>query len=80
MKRWDDVVNDCLRKRGLDVRQARKMVHDKSEWSLPETSGKEIDSLRTGNNTAGGQIPKHPTQLDPLHPTPEKQADGKRND
>ena len=26
------IVKDCLRKRGLDVRQARRMVQDRSEW------------------------------------------------
>ena len=31
-KRWIDTVKVCLRKRGLDVRQARKMVQDRSEW------------------------------------------------
>ena len=31
-KRWIDTVTDCLRKRGLDVRHARRMVQDKSEW------------------------------------------------
>ena len=31
-KRWIDSVKDCLRKRGVDVRQARRMVQDKSEW------------------------------------------------
>ena len=30
-KRWADTVKDCLRKRCLDVRQARRMVQDKSE-------------------------------------------------
>ena len=30
-KRWIDTVKDCLRKRGLDVRQARRMVRDSSE-------------------------------------------------
>ena len=25
-KRWIDIVKECLRKRGLDVRQARRMV------------------------------------------------------
>ena len=25
-KRWTDTVKDCLRKRGVDVRQARKIV------------------------------------------------------
>ena len=28
-KRWIDTVKDCLKKRGLDVRQARRMVHDR---------------------------------------------------
>ena len=31
-KRWIDTVKECLRKRGLDVRQARRMIQDKSEW------------------------------------------------
>ena len=31
-KRWIDTVKECLKKRGLDVRQARKMVQDRSEW------------------------------------------------
>ena len=31
-KRWIDTVKDCLRKRGLDVRQARRMVYDRSVW------------------------------------------------
>ena len=31
-KRWIDTMKDCLRKRGLDVRQARRIVHDKSVW------------------------------------------------
>ena len=31
-KRWNDTVKECLRKRGLDVRQARRMVQDRSEW------------------------------------------------
>ena len=29
-KKWIDTVKDCLKKRGLDVRQARRMVHDRS--------------------------------------------------
>ena len=28
-KRWIETVNDCLKKRGLDVRQTRRMVHDR---------------------------------------------------
>ena len=30
-KRWIDTVKKCLRKRGLDVRQARRKVQDRSE-------------------------------------------------
>ena len=30
-KRWINNMNDCLRKRCLDVRQARRMVQDKCE-------------------------------------------------
>ena len=33
-KRWIDIVKEILRKRGLDVRQARRMVQDKSEWGV----------------------------------------------
>ena len=29
-KRLIDTVNDCLKKKGLDDRQAKKMVHDRS--------------------------------------------------
>ena len=31
-KRWIFTVKDYLKKRGLDVRQARRMVNDRSEW------------------------------------------------
>ena len=31
-KRGIDTVKDCLKKRGLDVRQAKRMVHDGCEW------------------------------------------------
>ena len=31
-KRWIDTVKDCLKKRGLYVRQPRRIVHDKSVW------------------------------------------------
>ena len=31
-KRWIDTVKECLKKRGLDVRQARRMVQDRYEW------------------------------------------------
>ena len=30
-KRWIETVKDCLGKRGLDVRQARRMVQDRTE-------------------------------------------------
>ena len=30
-KRWIDTVKECLRKRELDVRKARRMVHNISE-------------------------------------------------
>ena len=30
-KRWSNGVKDCLRKKGLDVRQASRMVQDRSE-------------------------------------------------
>ena len=33
-KRWIDTVKVCLRKRGLDVRQARRMVQDGIELLL----------------------------------------------
>ena len=31
-KRWNDSVKDCLKDRGLDVRQARRMVQDRNKW------------------------------------------------
>ena len=31
-KSWIDTVKECLKKIGLDVRQARRMVQDRSEW------------------------------------------------
>ena len=31
-KKWIDTIKDCLKKRGLDIRQARRMVYDRSEW------------------------------------------------
>ena len=31
-KRWIDTVKDCLKKRGLDVRQTRRIVQDRNEW------------------------------------------------
>ena len=33
-KRWIDTMKDFLKKRGLDVRQARRMVQDRSEWRV----------------------------------------------
>ena len=31
-RRMIDTVKDCLKKRGLDVRQGRRMVHERSVW------------------------------------------------
>ena len=31
-KGWIDTVKECLMKRGSDVRQARRMVDDRSVW------------------------------------------------
>ena len=31
-KRWTDTVKECIKKRSLDIRQARRMVQDRSEW------------------------------------------------
>ena len=31
-KRWTDTMKECLKKTGLDVRQARRMVQDGSKW------------------------------------------------
>ena len=31
-KRWINTVRECLKKRWLDFRQARRMVQDRSEW------------------------------------------------
>ena len=31
-KRWSDTVKNCLKKRGLDGKQARRMVYDRNEW------------------------------------------------
>ena len=30
-KRWIDTMKECLKKRGLDIGQARRMVQDRSE-------------------------------------------------
>ena len=30
-KRWTDTVKECLKKRCLDIKQAKRMVKDKSE-------------------------------------------------
>ena len=31
-KRWIDTMKECLKKTGLDVRQAKRMVQYRSEW------------------------------------------------
>ena len=33
-KRWTDTVKECLKKRGLDIRQARRMAQDRNEWQV----------------------------------------------
>ena len=33
-KRWIDTIKGCLRKRGLYVRQAWRMVQDRGEWGF----------------------------------------------
>ena len=32
LKRWINAVKECLKKRCLDVREARTMVHDRRIW------------------------------------------------
>ena len=32
LKRWIDTVKECIKKRKLDVMQAKRMVQDRSEW------------------------------------------------
>ena len=41
LKRWIDTIKGCLKKRGLDIRQARRMVRDKSLWQGFESMGDE---------------------------------------
>ena len=31
-KRWIDTVKECLKKRGLDVREPRRIVEDRCVW------------------------------------------------
>ena len=31
-KKWIDTMRKCLKKGGLDIRQARRMVQNRSEW------------------------------------------------
>ena len=31
-KSWIDTVKDCLKKRGLEVRQAKQIGHDRNVW------------------------------------------------
>ena len=34
-KKWNDTVNECLKKRGFDVREAKRMVRDRSlSWEF----------------------------------------------
>ena len=30
--KWIDMVKECLKKRGLDINQTRRMIQDRSEW------------------------------------------------
>ena len=48
-KRWINSVNDCLKKRSLNVGQARRMGYDKNEW-LKFVKGKAWGIVR-GMNT-----------------------------
>ena len=32
VEEWTDSVNDCLKKRALNIVQARRMVYDRNEW------------------------------------------------
>ena len=31
-QRWTDSVNDCLKNRGLNIGEARKMAYERNEW------------------------------------------------
>ena len=31
-RRWIDAVKECLKNEGLDIRQARRIIQDRSEW------------------------------------------------
>ena len=33
-KRWIDIVKECLKKRGLDVQEAKRMVHQSTQLFL----------------------------------------------
>ena len=41
-KRWSDTVKECLRKRGLNVRQPRRMVQDSEWWGFVRGSAWEV--------------------------------------
>ena len=41
-KRWIDTVQDCLKKRGMDVRETRRMVNYRSEWRVLTQNDKSI--------------------------------------
>ena len=44
-KRWIDTVKECLRKSVLDVRQARRMVQDRSEWRGIVRGNADLDEM-----------------------------------
>ena len=46
--RWIDTVKDCLKKRGMDVRQARGMIHEKNVWRV-FVRGNALDVARGMN-------------------------------
>ena len=31
-KSWIDTVKECIKKRGLDIKQTRRIFQDRSEW------------------------------------------------
>ena len=55
-KRWIDTEQEYLKKRGLDIRQARRMVQDMSEWlgiegeCMGRSPGDESLSLMRGHS------------------------------
>ena len=44
-KRWINTVRECLRKRGLYVRQARRMVHKCEWWGFVREYSPDLDKM-----------------------------------